>query len=243
MTSDAAFLKKIYKDNVLFRRFDGFTNLAYDLFGSALFLLHDDKWKRHRQLLMPAFGPNQLRQSAWVSIKVMQEAADAITSHIRNDPESCTTLNMKTLFSSITLEIIGRVAFGYDMGSVKKIDPVHDRMDKGPLIGGNWELMDDCTFEPLRLRTLYPSFMWPFLGVASFSSDLKSRQAKFKEWYRKLLADRKEYIKQNGKSDRWNMDVLERLIMNDEMSDEEMFGELLGFFLAGHETTVRDHVF
>lgn len=238
VTSDAAFMKKIYKDNVLFRRFDHFTNLAYDLFGSALFLLHDEKWKRHRQLLMPAFGPNQLRQSAWVSAKVMQEAVHSIKSHIQNDQHNRATLNMKTLFSSITLEIIGRVAFGYEVGSIKKIDQVKDRMDKGPLIGGNWHIMDDCTFEPMRLRTLYPSFLWPLLGVASFSPDLLRKQAKFKEWYRKLLENRREYIKLNGKSDRWNMDVLERLIVNDEMTDDEMFGELLGFFLAGHETTV-----
>ncbi|KAJ3360606.1 hypothetical protein HDU91_004475 [Kappamyces sp. JEL0680] len=239
--NDAAALKQICRDNVVFRRSDYFTRLAAGLFDNALFLLFDTsddkRWSRHRKMLQPAFGPSPLRNTAVVAKQTVTALCANLKQQIAESSDGRTCVNMKLVFSSLSLDIIGLVAFGHNVKAIEQIKRQHNEMDPGPLIGGNWHLLDICTFVPLQKRTLYPWPFWGMLGVASGSPELVKNQTRLKAFFDRIATERREKIARDGGAERWDMDVLERLLIANDFTEEEIFGELIGFFLAGHETT------
>ena len=96
-------------------------------------------------------------------------------------------------------------------------------------------------------RLLVPQFLWPVFGVSSNSPKIKAAKQELDDMLKKLAAERREAIKEGRVGqEKWEMDVLQRLLLSSteaNVTDEEIFGELLGFFLAGHETTANTLTF
>jgi cytochrome P450 len=96
-------------------------------------------------------------------------------------------------------------------------------------------------------RFLLPRFLWSLFSVSSNSPKIKAAKDELDNMLKKLAAERREAIKEGRiGQEKWEMDVLQRLLLSStesNVTDEEIFGELLGFFLAGHETTANTLTF
>ncbi|KAJ3319658.1 hypothetical protein HDV06_006151 [Boothiomyces sp. JEL0866] len=102
-----------------------------------------------------------------------------------------------------------------------------------------WKEMDDYLSRPMFWRLLLPRFLWRLAGIAPTSPALLKKKKVLFDFFDNIKEQRLDKIKNNQIStDKWDMDVLQRLLLEDSgLTHDEMYGELLGFFFAGHETT------
>lgn len=86
----------------------------------------------------------------------------------------------------------------------------------------------------LLKRAFVPRFLWRFFGISSSSPELRDAKAELYAFLKVLANQRRDEIA-DGRSgqEKWEMDVLQRLLLGHDMSEDEIFGELLGFFVAG----------
>ncbi|KAJ3310243.1 hypothetical protein HDV04_005182 [Boothiomyces sp. JEL0838] len=229
--TDADQAKQVLTDTDTYIRRSGefaFQGLMLD---NALFVFGTgEQWKRHRKLIQPAFGPTHLRHAAQTTVETLTKLDSILEPRFEKEPFF--EIDVHALMKSITLDVIGKVAFGYDMKSV-------ENFVKG--LQGDWQEYDILSIKTLPRRIIFPKFMWGLLGVAPNSKVVVDAKKNVEKMLGELANQRLEKIK-NGeiKQENWNMDVLQRLLLSQEqgsLTRDEIFGELLGFILAGHETS------
>ncbi|KAJ3271945.1 hypothetical protein HDV01_006079 [Terramyces sp. JEL0728] len=236
VVSDAKEAKRILTETTSFTKvgFERFKQI--DLLDYALFILpSNDLWKRHRKLLQPAFGPTHLRHTAEVSRTTVLELEAKINSKLANGNVK---LNMHSVLSCTTLDIIGKVAFGHSMGAVETLD---ERST------GSWEDLETITTKFLPFRIATPRILWKILGISNTNREFVNAKKNVDKLLTDLANERLEKIENKQVvQESWDMDVLHRLLISQDnglMSKEEVFGELVGFFFAGHETTANTLTF
>ncbi|KAJ3314414.1 hypothetical protein HDV04_000376 [Boothiomyces sp. JEL0838] len=225
--SDPTEVKRLLNSSTFERKNDKFTALLMEgLLDNALFALPSgDEWKKHRKLLQPGFGPTHLRHTGAISESVLLDFDSVVDSKLEKD--SKTVIDFSTAFRSITLDVISQVAFGHKFGAALNL-----KND----IEWTWKEMDDYLSKPMFLRLILPKFLWNLVGIAPTSPSLLQKKRVLFDFFDRLKQERLEKI--NKSTDKWDMDVLERLLMEDNgMTKDDLYGELLGFFFAGHETT------
>ncbi|KAH6576429.1 hypothetical protein BASA60_004540 [Batrachochytrium salamandrivorans] len=185
-----------------FSRKSPFIESSSDILNDALFALPSgERWKVHRKFIQPAFGPSHLRHSVVVSLKIVEKVKKIFDLWISNSDTEFVVTDVTGLFSSITLDVIGEVAFTHNFGAVGSFS----------------------SHENNKLR-----LVMALRGIVE-----------------NVLENRVLEMKENGGDPirkPLDMDILDRLLVsaNDgsqRFSHEEIVGEILGFFLAGHETT------
>ncbi|KAJ3313037.1 hypothetical protein HDV04_002325 [Boothiomyces sp. JEL0838] len=237
VVTDAREAKRILTDTTEFTKMGLATFRPLQLLDYALFVLpSDDLWKRHRKLLQPAFGPTHLRHTAEVSRDTVLELEAKINSKLSIEKQ--VRLNMHSVLSCTTLDIIGKVAFGHSMGAVETLD---DRST------GSWEDLDTITTKLLPFRMSAPTILWKLLGIDNSNPEFSKAKQNVDQLLQDLSNERLEKIRNKELiQEKWDMDVLHRLLIsqnNGLMTKEEVFGELVGFFFAGHETTANTLTF
>ncbi|KAI8906323.1 cytochrome P450 [Gorgonomyces haynaldii] len=233
---DAQAAKQILNNPHQFKRSDGFKRVIDPMLHHALFVLPTgDTHTIHRKLIQPAFGPNHLKSASVITVQTMQELEKVIDSKMQ---DKSVKMNFHQIFSAVTLDIIGKVAFGYDLKSLSKLS-----RDENPM----WEAIEILTGSIFTKRAIAPTFLWSVLGVSDNSPALKKAHTELGDLLNQLADERKNLIEKGQVSQEgWGMDVLQRLLMGGEeerLSKDEIFAELLGFFLAGHETTANTLTF
>ncbi|KAI8895217.1 cytochrome P450 [Globomyces pollinis-pini] len=224
--NDADECKRLLTDTTTFVRPDDFSKATEGIMDHALFVYPTNEvWKTHRKLLQPAFGPSHLRHAARVSVETTKELME-IWSPILSKQDHV-VVNLKEILVCVTLDIIGKVAFGETMNAVKNATA--------------WKELEVMTKDIYGIRSITPKFLWGLFGVSNSAPFLvKARNAVYEKIdgfsEKRLQQIRNKDIEQKG----WQMDVLQRLLLSREqglLTDEEIRGEMIGFFLAGHETT------
>jgi len=185
----------------------------------------DNRWKLHRKLLQPAFGPSHLRDTAIQTEKVIQNLNEILGS---NMAENSLTVDMHQTLTNVTLDVIGLVAFGVNLQSIKGQEQENSI----------WSNLTDVTLNRVMERLVIPEFLWPLVGLGVNSPKVVHARDQLHSYMRTLVDDAKLKLEtaRDQDSERWGLNVLERLIQS-ELSTEEIYGEMVGFFLAGHETT------
>jgi cytochrome P450 len=175
-----------------------------------------DLWKKHRKWIQPGFGPIHLRYTSKISLEKAKLLVDRL-----KDLKSVDIQHWMTLAS---LDILGMVVFGHEfnylLGNRSRI---------------NFELLLNV---PLK-RVLVPRILWPLFGLATHSRQITNFRNELHDLMNTLATERLICI-QSGQSDDDMKDVMYRLLKlydSGEITREELFGELVGFFIAGHETT------
>ncbi|KAH9513041.1 Cytochrome P450 3A4 [Bulinus truncatus] len=74
----------------------------------GLFLEDGHQWKRSRSLLTPAFSTGKLKKMT----PIMLEAADILTERLTEKSKEEKSIDIYSVFQSLTLDVIGRCAFG-----------------------------------------------------------------------------------------------------------------------------------
>jgi cytochrome P450 len=223
--SDADAAKTIFTSKS-FIRDDLFERAGKGILDNALFIMKtDQRWKLHRKLLQPAFGPSHLRDTALQTEKVIQNLLDILEARM---VDNSVVVDMHQTLTNMTLDVIGLVAFGINLESIK--GEAHEN--------SIWSKLTDVTLNRTIQRLVVPFFMWPLVGLGVQSPKVVQARNELHSYMRKLVEDAKLKLESSNDSDteRWGLNVLERLIQS-ELSIEEIYGEMVGFFIAGHETT------
>ncbi|KAJ3000212.1 hypothetical protein HDV02_000125 [Globomyces sp. JEL0801] len=226
VVSEAAEVKRMLTETDTFARDDMFESKVSGLLDHALFVYPtSERWKRHRKLLQPAFGPSHLKHASIVSLNAMQEL-NAIWDQTFMKSKTF-EVDIYTIFTCITLDIIAKVAFGESLGSVQSIGS--DKCSR-------WEDLDAISIDVIPSRFFIPEFLWNYFGAGLKSPKVALARKNVHEYLHRLIVKGREDLKEMPEG--FNMNVLHRLLLSNEkglMSEEEIIGELLGFFLAGHE--------
>ncbi|KAJ3310244.1 hypothetical protein HDV04_005183 [Boothiomyces sp. JEL0838] len=231
LVTDADEIKRILADSDAFVRRSEEQLFEGLLLDNALFVLGTgDQWKRHRKLIQPAFGPLHLRHTALVTVQSLARLDQLMDGKLQGKENE--VVDIHALMKALTLEVIGKVAFGYSMGSI-------EAFFKGEK--GDWHDFEVLTTTTIPKRVVFPKFLWPLFGASTSSSGIRKARNHVESLLLVLENQRLEKIK-NGEinQENWNMDVLQRLLLSQDqgsLTREEIFGELLGFVLAGHETS------
>ncbi|KAJ3092524.1 hypothetical protein HK102_006301 [Quaeritorhiza haematococci] len=249
LTSDADF----YRDDRILRAFSGIAEFMLFVLPSG------DVWKRHRKFLQPAFGPVHLRHAGVVALEKASELVENVWK--RKVEEAAKTGETYTVdlhhhYTTITAEVIGEVAFSHKMGLVDDLlsgssNEEFKHMERMTTLG--------------QKRIGVPAFLWDYMGLGSKSvsasvNHLHSILNNVIETKKKKLAETSSMTSTQSVQDDddnhskvWKMDALDRLIEGSStasvisnapsqsvaFSEKEMVDEVLGLFLAGHETTAN----
>jgi cytochrome P450 len=210
-----------------------FEEITRGLLDHALFVMGTGKnHTKHRKLLQPGFGPSHLRGAALISLDVMN-TLDRVWNE-KMDQVDEIPVDMYSTFATVAIDIIARVAFGYNLRFTEKLAVQN---------AASWEAVEVLTSNTLIFRNILPKFLWRFAGVSSDSPKIQAARDEIFGLLRRLATERREALKNDSTNEdqfRWGMDVLQRLLKGGDdgsLTEDEIFGELLGFFLAGHETT------
>ncbi|KAJ3316843.1 hypothetical protein HDV06_002743 [Boothiomyces sp. JEL0866] len=214
VVADAKEAKRLFTDTETFVKGDLPRLKMAGLLDYALFVLPTGElWKKHRKLLQPAFGPTHLRNAA--------EASRSSVLEFEN------VLNTK-------IDASGTVAFGKNMKAVESFDENSS---------GEWHDLDAMTNDVFPLRFAMPFFLHKPLGAHITSPKVATAKKNVYAFLKELANERLTKIRNNqGGQENWDMDVLHRLLISQEkglLTEEEVYGELVGFFFAGHETTAN----
>jgi cytochrome P450 len=82
---------------------------------------HDKRWKRHRKLLQPAFGPTHLRHGAYITNDVMELVDKKMDLEYALAGKTCVKIDIHSLCTGITLDIIGRLCFNKPMHGINNM--------------------------------------------------------------------------------------------------------------------------
>ncbi|KAI8912401.1 cytochrome P450, partial [Entophlyctis helioformis] len=236
VVSDAAALKVLLNNTADFRRGDLFEKATIGLLDYGLFTLPSgDMWKRHRKLLQPAFGPAQLRQTVAATTSVVEAVAADFRAIMAQTGSTTIEVDAFEYMTALALDVIGQIAFSKDFGSVKDI---HSHKHSEPSTDQH-PLTRDAHLQ----RFDYPPFLWPLLGLDNNSSRVRGIRGYTQSFVKDMIAERRVAIESGDYVDKgkWDMDVLDRLLQASvnarDGEEEEIVGETLGLFFAGHETT------
>ena len=228
---EASAAKQILLSTKDFARSGQFQFLTEGLLDHALFVLPTgDSHKRHRKLIQPGFGPVHLASAARVSVKKMQELFRVWDE--KHPSQKSFESNMYKTFATVAVDVISLVAFGHDLKSVSKLSVEEE---------AKWDALEVLTGASLSLRAILPRFLWSLVGVASKSPQIAAARDEIHGLLGTLANERRQKLANSqAVESKWGMDVMTRLLKGGEdgsFTQEEIQGELLGFFLAGHETS------
>ncbi|KAL7751975.1 hypothetical protein RI367_002503 [Sorochytrium milnesiophthora] len=231
---DAELGKHVLADNETFVREEGF-EVACNSIGPLLFAISGPMWKFHRKTISPAFAPVHLRNSLAVIqdfAEKLFEQLDAEIDKTAADSDWSAPVNIHAMLSCITLDIFGRAFFSYNFDALQ-----------AP--GRGVTRAADSLAAGITRRSAMPKWMWPFLVRDNFQESvgmvrkiiddaIDLKLAALADAESTDLADRQKR----------DMDLLDNLILatqkdTDAMSPHELTSEMMGLFIAGHETTAN----
>ncbi|KAJ3216930.1 Thromboxane-A synthase [Dinochytrium kinnereticum] len=247
-TSDPETVKRLFVSDE-FLRSDFVMPLAVGMFQYGLFMMPtDDIWKKHRKFIQPGFGPSHIRRTLEVSNNVLDKLFDIWNMRLEEQGEGYVT-DMFHIASSITLDVIGHIAFSFDYKAVEN----HENEASMAAMKAYQR-----AFEVINIRVSIPPPLWGFFGVsiAQVQKEIKPLRDTIMQTIcskRVQLQERKEVAKAAGESEDTegikglkalrDLDVLDRLVDTDNWTEEEMTDEVIALFLAGGETTANTIAF
>jgi cytochrome P450 len=246
--SDAESIKIVLNSTQKLIRSNFITVLTEGIFKYALFVMpSDDTWKKHRKFLQPGFGPAHLRHGLEATNQTLDTLCDIWDAKLASASTSSIISDLFEVASSISVDVIGLVAFSYNYESVK----YHETPAKLNALKAY-----NRAFEIVMSRSAIPkSLWWSFgLGVDKTKQEMQFiRETIMKAIQEKRASKQLEsYVggaHQDGLDSKMDsrtlkgmsqLDVLDRLLeVEGQWSDEEIIDEVIALFLAGGETTAN----
>lgn len=180
--------------------------------GNALLTSVGETWRRQRRLIQPAFSRARMEEYA----QAMVDETLVTTRELSRGPAQ--NVNCSALLTSLTLRIVARTLFGYDV-------------DESPRVGRAMRWLNERFARPDLLPEYVPTPRRIKMRLAK--RDLDKVVAEIITQRRRRLA--------RGET---GVDLLQHLltVQDDDgqgLSDTEIRDQLLTLYLAGHDTTTH----
>lgn len=117
--------------NVLVREFDTFhnrgvySNVRDDPLSGHLFTIEDEAWKIMRAKVTPTFTSGKMK----MMFGTVRDISDIMIAQLKSET-SLEMIEMKNVLGNFTTDVIGNVAFGLEMNSIKDPDSMFRKMGK-----------------------------------------------------------------------------------------------------------------
>ena len=198
--------KSFDKKNIIYKRFS-------KVFGDGLTVSEGDKWKRHRKVMQPMFGPITVRKFFDSMFVATNETIDRWMSDYGHEQ----SFDIAAEMDRLTLRIAGEAFFSEGF-----------QQDAGRIAAWNERINHYCAKPPLPIIR---SFWFP----STVNRRLKATLAEFHQFIGEMIQKRRDSGPQN--------DLLSILLEarheddDSPLSDREISEEVLGMILGGHDTS------
>ncbi|KAI8923268.1 cytochrome P450 [Entophlyctis helioformis] len=244
--SDADAIKVIFNNTDSFVRGKTGWETTKDIIKYSLVLLPTGPtWRRHRKLMQPAFGPSHLRQTVDAATEVADKIKADWTSVMAATGEKTIVVDVYKYMGAVAFDVICKIAFSKDDGAVGSITKKE--------FSKTAEMFDEISALMQLVTHLLPPAMWSWMGISSSSPRVTSVRDSSQAFVMDVIAERRAAtsLGEHQEKGKWDMDLLDRFLQNsaelnpdgEGLSEDEIIGETLAMFMAGHETTANSMTF
>ncbi|KDQ64164.1 hypothetical protein JAAARDRAFT_201555 [Jaapia argillacea MUCL 33604] len=212
------------------------------LIGEGLIFVEGDDHKRHRKVMLPAFGGPESKALFPIFRSTVQQLMELWKDSISNDGGQSSVLNVPFWLGRATLDAIGEAAFDYKFGALdgsdSELGPAYNNLfsDAFALPSTLKIFIQSATkYIPIPvIRAAYNKLPVESLKRIRGTSDLANKVAKD-------LVETKGEALLHGKASRDVMTLLVKANASTnakaQLSEIEMLSQMRTLMLAGHETS------
>ncbi|CAJ1342483.1 unnamed protein product [Effrenium voratum] len=216
-------------EHMLKRNFDNFVKGWWfrgpltQLLGDGIFNADGALWHRQRKTASRMFTAQIFKEHIW---HVVQKNSCKVQSHLAGAAKSQTLVDIFQLMNRFTLDTIGEIGFGADIGSLD--DP------SSPFLASF-----DHAQKAVFYRFVLPDPVWWFLRFFGFASEHKSALhfRLLDEYSRKVVRDLA--AAPTASSSFVGLFMQDAMATEEEMSEDFLRDLVLNFLIAGRDTTAQ----
>lgn len=237
-TIDMRAINFVMSHNTTFPKPESMRKGLGQLVGEGLLSADEETHKRQRRIMNPAFGALHIRNLVPTFWTKSNQLRDILLEILRDHPNG-TEVEVLSWLTRVTLDTIGVAGFGYDFHSLED-------EDKDELAKAFTEVFN--TNQDIKPLEVIKGLFCQLVGIRT--KGIRRIDANFATIRRigmGLVNDKKLLLQGSKESEEsQGRDLLTLLIKaniaseldkSQAMSDEEVFGQISTFLVAGHETT------
>ncbi|NXU03181.1 CP46A hydroxylase, partial [Buphagus erythrorhynchus] len=184
-----------------------------------------EHWHKQRRIMDPAFSRSYLIGL----METFNEKAEELMEKLEEKADGKTEFSMLSMMSRVTMDIIGKVAFGLELNALSD--------DQTPLPNAVTKIMGGLN----KARVPFVRFM---PGKQKLVKEVRESVRLLRRVAKECIDRRREAI-QNGKEA--TMDILTQILkgaaLEETRDDENILDNFITFFVAGHETSANQMTF
>eukprot|EP00980_Cylindrotheca_fusiformis_P012419 scaffold3046_cov105-Cylindrotheca_fusiformis.AAC.18 len=211
-----------------------------NILGEGLVTAEGDKWMRHRQIIQPAFFTQALRDA--LNTHVPRLTAEFVECWKKGQGRE---IELSTHISSLTLDIIGQVAFSHKFRGVQSVELWAMNKGKNDEFGQIKDPFVQTLGDVLKPNII--NVLSIFLGIPAiskyFNPQMKRARREMDHHVDLVISNAREQLKKEagiGKGSKSLLSLLLEAAQGDSkrsLDNAELNDEIKTFIFAGHETT------
>jgi cytochrome P450 len=208
-----------------FRRFSAVESVFAEMGVDGVFSAEGERWKRHRELIMPAFKPAQVKAFYPILDKISKRLNVALANKLSTET-AYEAVDIQAIFKNYTTDITTKLAFGVDTDCLG---------NKESELRNSLNTIFPITNE--RLKSPFP--YWRFFKLAK-DRQLERSLVTVKKHLAGYIANAQIKLTQDPNPS----NILESMIIatndqGEQFSEAELFANALTVLLAGEDTTAN----
>ncbi|KAJ3011569.1 Casein kinase II subunit alpha [Thoreauomyces humboldtii] len=236
--------RRLLTDNENFYRGPNFQQAAHGMAQYALFLFPSGAmWKHHRKLIAPAFAPAAIRKTVEISVRHSDKLVEIWSRLLAKNPDS--EVNLHDAFQRLTLDIIGEVALGgHTFNFLDAMPPARESVSIHSMTVQNCDgsLFESFEREMHAVGDRYGKAPWTWRLFSATVSEMEPHAKRVRDLAESVVIKRQaELDAMDAPPGKKDMDVLDRILLpnadGERLPHDEIVDEVIGFMLAGHETS------